>query len=124
MPTHLSRSTQARGSQRATRPPALWWVAHAVAGVVLGGLPLVWGLVTLAHGRATLPMYPRGIVLEDTAATLFALAMFSACAGLFAFAFLTCFDRIKHCADALAKLAAAAALVLVIAALAHNLIVV
>jgi hypothetical protein len=122
MPTHLNRNTHARGPQGATRPPALWWIAHAVAGVVLGSLPLVWGLVALARGRATLPMYPRGIVLHDTAATLFALAMFCACAGLFAYAFLTCFDRIKHRADALAKLAAAATLLLLIAALAYNAI--
>ncbi len=122
MPMHLNRGRQARGSERATRPPALWWIAHAVAGVVLGVLPLVWGLVALARGRATLPFYPRSIVLHDTAATLFALAMFSACAGLIAYAFLTCFDRIKHRADALAKLAAAATLLLLITALAHNLI--
>jgi len=122
MPTHLSRNTQARGSERATRPPALWWAAHAIAAVVLGGAPLTWGLVTLARSETTLPLVRFRIVLHDTAATLFALAMFSAAAGLIAYAFLTCFDRIKHRAEAFAKLAAAATLVLFIAALAHNAI--
>jgi hypothetical protein len=122
MPTHLSRNTEARGPQRATRPPALWWIAHAVAGVVLGGLPLAWGLVTLAYGETTLPLLRYRIALHGTAATLFALAMLSACAGLFAYAFLTCFDRIKHRADTGAKFAAAAALLLFIAALTYHAI--
>jgi hypothetical protein len=101
----------------------MWWVAHAIAGVVLGGLPLIWGLVTLSRGQTSLPVPLFSIVLQGGAATLFACAMFAVAAGLFSHAFLTCFEPIKHRAATLAKAGCGLALLLFIAALVHRAIV-
>ena len=107
----------------ATGPSAMWWVAHAIAGVVLGGLPLIWGLVTLGRGETSLPLLRFSVVLQGGAATLFACAMFAAAAGLFSHAFLTCFERIKHRAATGAKAGLGLALLLFIAALVHRAVV-
>jgi hypothetical protein len=115
-------NTPNRRTPVALGPPAMWWVAHAIAGVVLGALPLIWGMVTLGRGQTTLPVPRFSIVLKDGAATLFACAMFVAAAGLFSHAFLTCFDRIKHRAASGAKAACGLALLLFIAALVHRAI--
>ena len=109
-----------RSSTTATRPSALWWLAHAVAGVVLGGLPLVWGLVVLHRAEVMIPARHGSLVLSGGAATLFAIALFATAAGLFAHAFLTCFEPLKHRAASGAKAACGLALLLFIAALAHH----
>ena len=119
--SHLSRDK--RDAAVARGPGLLWWVAHAIAGFGIGGLFLAWGLTTFANGQTWIPLgWHRRLALEGGAATLFGWAMVAACAGMIAHGFLTCFDRLKHRAESGAKLAALAALALVIVALLAQLI--
>jgi hypothetical protein len=84
---------------------------------------VAWGLVALARDRAKLPIGRWSIILEEGAATLFAGALCAAGAALFAHAFLTCLEPIKHRGATGARLAAGLALLLSIAALTHHAVV-
>lgn len=122
MKTNLESPSGARSSDSAGGPPLIWWFAHAIAGAVLGGSALLWGLLILANGRVSLPItFRTRLVLEGTPAELFGWAMIAACIGLVSHAFLACFDRIKWPARALARAAGAVVLMLFIAALVTNL---
>ena len=99
-------------------PPLKWYVAHAVAAVVLAAPFLLWGCWTLHSGYTLLPIsrFARAR-LEGIAAELFAWAMITAAPGLVAHVFLTCFDPLKHRADTFARATGALTLLLITAAL-------
>jgi fermentation-respiration switch protein FrsA (DUF1100 family) len=103
----------------ASGPPRLFWVAQAVAAVVIG-VPLIgYGIYALRTGTFFIPsgFHRRLLVLEHGAATLAGWGLIVAGIGAALHAGLTSIDRIKHAASSAARFAGGLALVLFIAAL-------
>ena len=104
-------------------PPMVWWIGHAVAGVVIGAPLFAWGIPILVTGRATVRCgYWYSTTLTETPAAILGWAMLLSLPAAIAHVFLARFEHANALAYRLGNaLVAAMLLVATVALLMHGL---